>query len=240
MAKRLWPGEDPIGRRFRYGVPGEQPTDWRTVVGVVGDTLPDGPESRAYPQFFLPQKQIPWTASTDIVVRVDDTRLPLAASIREAILSVSAEIPRFEVTTVDSQLEAMGNRRRLQTWLLSAFSAIAVTLAAIGIYGLISYSVTERTAEIGIRMALGATRIDILAMIMRSLLVLAGGGLMLGVAGAMALSRAASSLLFGVAWSDSFTLASATLLLLGVALAAGYIPARRATKVDPAIALSSE
>jgi ABC-type antimicrobial peptide transport system permease subunit len=207
---------------------------------VVGDTLPDGPESRAYPQLFLPQKQVPWSTSTDIVIRVADTQLPLAASIRNAILSISAEIPRFEVTTVDSQLEVMGNRRRLQTWVLSAFSAMALVLAAIGIYGLISYSVTERTAEIGIRMALGATRNDIMAMIMGRLLLLAGGGLLLGLAGAMALSRTASNLLFGVAWSDSFTLAGATALLLGVALAAGYFPAKRATKVDPAIALSSE
>lgn len=240
MAKRLWPGEDPIGRRFRYGVPGETPSMWRTVVGVVGDTLPDGPESRVFPQFFLPQSQVPWTASMDMLIRVADSRIPLANSIRAAVLSVSSEIPRFEVTTVDSELEALGNRRRFQTWLLSSFSAIALILAAIGIYGLISYSVSERTAEIGIRMALGARRVDIMGMILGQVSMLAGAGLLLGLAGALALSHAASNLLFGVAWTDGRTLALAILLLFMVALTAGYIPARRATRVDPAIALSSE
>jgi predicted permease len=240
MAKQLWPNEDPIGRRFRYGVPGETPSAWRTVVGVVGDTLPNGPESRAYPQFFLPQSQVPWTASTDIVIRIADESLPLAGSIRAAILSLSAEIPRFEVTTVTSQLEELENRRRFQTWLLSSFSAMALVLAAIGIYGLISYSVTERTAEIAIRMAVGAGRVDIMGMIMGRVLLLTGGGLMVGLAAALALSRAASTLLFGVSWTDGLTLAVTTALLLGVALAAGYIPALRATRVDPLIALSSE
>jgi putative ABC transport system permease protein len=210
------------------------------VVGVVGDTLPDGPESRVYPQFFLPQTQVPWTASMDMVIRVADNRLPLANSIRAAILSVSSEIPRFEVKTVDSELEALGNRRRFQTWLLSSFSVIALILAAIGIYGLISYSVSERTAEIGIRMALGARPVDILGMILGQVSMLAGAGLLLGLAGALALSHAASNLLFGVAWTDGRTLALATLLLFMVALTAGYIPAKRATRVDPAIALSSE
>ena len=200
------------------------------MVGIVGDTLPDGPESRVYPEFFLPQSQIPWTASMDMVIRVANEQLPLVSSIRAAILSVSPEIPRFDVTTVESELETLGNRRRFQTWLLGSFSAIALILAAIGIYGLISYSVTERTPEIGIRMALGARRVDILGMILGRLLMLAGAGLLLGVAAALALSRAASSLLFGVAWTDSLTLALATLLLLTVALAAGYIPARRATR----------
>jgi predicted permease len=240
MAKRMWPGENPIGRRFRYGVPGETPSMWRTVVGVVGDTLPDGPESRVYPQFFLPQTQVPWTASMDMVIRIVDNRLPLASSIRAAILSVSSEIPRFEVTTVESELEVLGNRRRFQTWLLSSFSAIALILAAIGIYGLISYSVSERTAEIGIRMALGARPVDIMGMILGQLSMLAGAGLLLGLAGALALSHAASNLLFGVAWTDGLTLALATLLLFMVTLTAGYIPAKRATRVDPVIALSSE
>jgi predicted permease len=240
MAKRFWPGENPIGRRFRYGVPGETPSMWRTVVGVVGDTLPDGPESRSYPQFFLPQSQIPWTGSMDIVVRVARNQVPLAGSIRAAVLSVSAEIPRFGVTTVESQLDALGNRRRFQTWLLSSFSAIALILAAIGIYGLISYSVTERTPEIGIRMALGARPLNIMSMILGQLFMLAGAGLLLGLAIALALSHAAAYLLFGVAPTDSLTLTLATLLLLMVALAAGYFPARRATRVDPAITLSSE
>jgi putative ABC transport system permease protein len=240
MAKRFWPGGNPIGKRFRYGVPGETPSGWRTVIGVVGDTLPNGPESRVFPQFFLPHSQVPWTASMDMVVRAGQNQLLLAGSIRAVILSVKPNIPRFEISTVESEIERLGNRRRFQTWLLSVFSAVALVLAGIGIYGLISYSVAERTSEIGIRMALGACRLDIMRMIFGQILMITGEGLLLGLAGALALSRAASSLLFGVAWMDSLTLALATFLLLLVALAAAYIPARRATGVDPIIALSSE
>lgn len=137
MAKRFWPGTNPIGERFRYGVPGEI-SDWRTVVGVVGDTLPDGPESRVFPLFHLPQCQASWIGSMDIVVRVADSHLPLANSIREAVLSVNAQFPKFAITTVDAQLDELGKRRRSSTWLLSSFSAIALLLAAIGIYGLVS------------------------------------------------------------------------------------------------------
>lgn len=239
MAKRLWPGTSPIGKRFRYGVPGEV-SDWRTVVGVVGDTLPDGPESRVFPLFYLPQSQASWIGSMDIVVRVADSHLPLANSIRAAVLSVNAQIPKFAITTVGAELDELGKRRRSSTWLLSSFSVIALVLAAVGIYGLISYSVTERTAEIGIRMAFGASRLDIMHLILGQLLLLAGGGLLLGVAVALTLSRAAASLLFNVGPTDGMTLAGSTLLLLTVALLAGYIPARRATKVDPAIALAAE
>jgi predicted permease len=240
MAKRFWLGENPIGQRFRYGVPGESPSVWRAVIGIVGDTLPDGPESQIFPQFFLPQSQLPWTASMDIVVRARQEQLQLADSIRGAILSVKPDIPHFDVSTVESEIETLGNRRRFQTWLLNVFSAVALVLAAVGIYGLFSYSVAERTSEIGIRMALGADRLDIMRMIFRQLIALVGSGLFLGLAGALVLARAISSLLFGVPWMDVRTLALATSLLFLVAMAAAYIPARRATRVDPVIALSSE
>ncbi|HTF69262.1 MAG TPA: ABC transporter permease, partial [Edaphobacter sp.] len=105
MVKRFWPGENPIGKRFRFGVPGEVPSGWRTVIGIVGDTLPNGPESRVFPQFFLPHSQVPWTASMDIVVRAGQNQLPLAASIRAVILSVKPDIPRFEISTVESEIE---------------------------------------------------------------------------------------------------------------------------------------
>ncbi len=239
MAKRFWPNADPIGKRFRFGVPGEA-SEWQTVVGVVGDSLPDGPESRVFPLFYLPQSQRPWIASMDIVIRVADDRLPLANAIRAAVLSVNGQIPRFAVTTVDAELDTLGTQRRSSTWLLISFSAFALVLAAIGIYGLVSYSVTERTAEIGIRMAFGAARLDIIRLVLGQVLLLAGGGLLLGVTAALIVSRAAASLLFGVAPTDGVTLAGATLLLLTVALLAGYVPARRATRVDPVIALAAE
>jgi putative ABC transport system permease protein len=240
MAKRFWSGRNPLGQQFRYGVPGETPSAWRTVVGIVGDTLPDGPESQVFPQFFLPQTQAYGTASMDVVVRAAKNQLPLASNIRAAILSIKSDMPRFEVATVESEIERLGNRRSFQTWLLTAFSAVALVLAGIGVYGLISYSVAQRTSEIGIRMALGADRSKIMRMILGQLLTLTGIGLLLGLVGALTLSHAASSLLFGVAWTDGLTLASATSLLFVVALAAAYIPARRATRVDPVVALSSE
>jgi predicted permease len=240
MANRFWHGEDPLGKRFRYGVPGEPPSVWRIVVGVVGDTLPDGRESRVFPQFYMPQSQVSSAASMDIIVRTSTDQLPLANSIRTAILSVSHNIPRFEVTTVDAVLEELGNRRTFQTWLLGSFSLIALILAAIGTYSLISYSVSERMPEIAIRMALGADRFNILRMILGQVLLLAAIGLVLGLSSALVLSHAASSLLVGVAWTDGSTLAFATSLLLFVALVAGYIPARRAMKVEPVASLSSE
>jgi putative ABC transport system permease protein len=240
MAKRFWPDADPIGRRFRYGVPGENPSAWRTVVGLVGDTLPDGPESRSLPQFFLPLDQVPQAKSMDILVRGAQARLPLANDLRMAVQNVNPRIPSFAVSSVETQLEQIGNRRRFQTWLLSAFSAIAFMLAAIGTYGLISYSVTERTHEVGIRMALGASRGDVLRMILAEAGRTTGVGLLVGTLGALLFSRAASNLLFGVSWADGVTLSLTAGILLVAALIAAYIPARRATAVDPAIALSAE
>jgi predicted permease len=240
MAKRFWPDEDPIGKRFRYGVPGESPSAWRTVVGVVGDTVPNGPESRSLPQFFLPQDQAPEAKSVDILVRSSQDRLPLANDLRAAVLSVSPQTPRFEVTTAELQLERLGSRRRFQTWLLSAFSAMAFVLAAIGTYGLISYSVAERIHEIGIRMALGASRTNVLRMILGQAARITSVGLLVGTLGALAFARAASHLLFGVSWADTLTLSLTAGILLFAALLAAYIPARRATAVDPTIALSAE
>jgi putative ABC transport system permease protein len=240
MAKRFWPGEDPAGKRFRYGVPGESPSAWRTVVGVVGDTLPNGPESRSLPQFFLPQDQAPYVPSMDVIVRGAHDGLSLASDVRASILNLSPEIPKFQISTFGSQLERLGNRRRFQTWLLSVFSTIAFVLAAIGTYGLISYSVTERTNELGIRMALGASRTDVLRLVLGQAITVTGVGLLVGSIAALVFSHAASGLLFGVSWADGLTMSVTIGLLLFVSLAAAYVPARRATKIDPIIALSSE
>ena len=240
MVRRFWPGEDPIGKRFRYGVPGESPSAWRTVVGVVGDTLPNGPESRSLPQFFLPQAQAPLVQEMDLLVRGAQDQLSMANDVRAAILSVSPEIPRVEVSTVESQLERLGNTRRFQTWLLGMFSGIAFVLAAVGIYGVISYSVTERTNELGIRMALGASRRDVLRLVLGHAVTVAGIGLLAGGVAALVVCRAIAGLLFGVPWSDGLTMSLAMGLLLLVTFAAAYVPAKRASKVDPLIALSSE
>ena len=240
MARRFWPGEDPAGKRFRYGVPGESPSAWRTVVGMVADTLPNGPESRSLPQFFLPQDQAPYVRSMDVIVRGAQDELSLASDVRTAILNVSPEIPRFAISTFGSQLERLGNRRRFQTWLLTVFSTIAFVLAAIGTYGLIAYSVTERTNELGIRMALGASRMDVLRLVLGQAITVTGVGLLVGSLAALVFSHAASGLLFGVSWADGLTMSVTIGLLLFVSLAAAYVPARRATKIDPITALLSE
>ena len=207
---------------------------------MVSDTLPNGPESRSLPQFFLPQSQVPWTASMDVIVRGAQDRLSLASNVRSAIMRVSPDLPRFEISTVESQLERLGDRRRFQTWLLSVFSTIAFLLAAIGTYGLVSYSVAEGTNELGIRMALGASRMDTLRLVLGHAIKVTGVGLFVGSVAALAFSRAASGLLFGVSWADGLTMSLPGVLLLFVSLAAAYVPARRATKIDPIIALSSE
>jgi putative ABC transport system permease protein len=159
----------------------------------------------------------------DVIVRGAQDRLSLASDIRSAILSISPEIPWFEISTAGSQLERLGNRRRFQTWLLTVFSTIAFVLAAVGTYGLISYSVTERTNELGIRIALGASRMDVLWLVLGQAITVTGVGLLVGSVGALVFSRAASGLLFSVSWADGVTMSL-----------------RRATKVDPIIALSSE
>jgi predicted permease len=240
MATRFWSGSNPVGKRFRYGVPGESPSTWRTIVGVVVDTLPNGPESSILPQFFLPQDQVPWTNSMDVLVRTAQSHLPNTSDIRTALLSVNPDVPRFQISTVDDELERLGSRRRFQTWLLSVFSAVSLALAGIGIYGLILYSVAERTNEIGIRMALGATRLDIMRMIFGELLTLSSVGLLFGLAGALALSHAISSLLFGVRWADGLTLCLAMCSMFIVVVSAAYIPAQRATLIDPMQALRNE
>jgi ABC-type antimicrobial peptide transport system permease subunit len=206
----------------------------------VADTLPNGPESSVLPQFFLPQDQVPWTDSMDILVRTTQNHFPNTSDVRKAVLSVNSDVARFQISTVDDELERLGSRRRFQTWLLSAFSAVSLALAGIGIYGLILYSVAERTNEIGIRMALGATRLDIMRMILGELLTLSSVGLLIGLAGTLALSRAISSLLFGVRWADGLTLCLAMSSMLVVVVSAAYFPARRATRVNPVTALSAE
>jgi predicted permease len=239
MAHRFWPGEDPLGRRFKYGVPGEI-SDWRTVVGVVGDMLPYGPESRAISVCYLPFRQRAWVPSADFVVRTASDPLQLTSAVRSQIHSIDKTVPRFEITTVEQRLRELSSPRRFQTWLLALFSFVALMLAAIGIYGLMHLSVIQRTHEIGIRIAVGAGPGHIIWLVMREALGMVLLGLVLGLAGALALTRLLSSLLFGVTPTDPLTFVLVSLVLTGVALVASYLPARRAIKVDPVAALRCE
>jgi predicted permease len=239
MARRLWPGLDPVGRRFKPGA-ADSGAPWFTVVGVVGDMRRQGLEQEPIPQMFEPLAQNPSRLATLLVRTSADDPLKMAGAVQAAVRRVEKHVPIYGVTTLDIRLGAFLTQRRFQTSLLIGFSVIALLMAAIGIYGLIQYSIVTRTHEIGIRMAIGAQAGEIFRMTIREGLKLSLTGLVIGLAGALWLGRAASSLLFGVAATDPLTLITVSLLLTAAATAACYFPARRAMKVEPMAALRQE
>ena len=205
---------------------------WYTVVGVVGDMRRQGLEREPIPQMFESLAQNP-PRSADLFVRTSsDDPLTMAGTLRAAVRRVEKNAPIYGVTPLEEQLGAYLAQRRFQTSLLIGFSVVALLMAAVGIYGLIQYSIATRTQEIGIRMAVGAQAGDIFRMIIGEGLTLSLTGLVLGLVGAWWLGRAGSSLLFGVTATDPLTFTTVSLLLTAVAIAACYFPARRAMKVD--------
>ncbi len=239
MAGRLWPGENPIGRRFQYNVPGYETKDWLTVVGVAGDTARDGPETQPAPVIYYPVRQKVWDVLV-LMVRTDSDPAALAAAVANQIHQMDKTIPRIEPATVKDQLWEMGSQRSFQTGLFALFGFLAMALAAIGIYAVVSYSVGQRTLEIGIRMALGAQRSNVLAMILRQCLTPVVLGLLGGAMIAIACSHVLSGFLFGISSSDPITYVSVCGLLLAIAAFASYVPARRAIKADPLASLRLE
>jgi putative ABC transport system permease protein len=239
MARRSWPGHDPVGRRFKLG-PRESDRPWYTVVGVVGDMRRQGLEREPVPQIFESLAQNP-PRSVDLFIRTSsDDPLAMAGALRTAVRRVEKNAPIYGVVPLADQLETYLAQRRFQTSLLTGFSVVALLMAAIGIYGLIHYSVAIRTREIGIRVAVGARPGDIFHIIVREGLLLSVFGLMLGLPGALLVGRAGSSLLFGVSSTDPFTFTTVALLLTVVAAAACVFPARRAIKIAPIVALRQE
>jgi len=237
LARRYWPGENPLGQRVNLARPEVQHA-WRTIVGVVGDVRHAGLDAEIQPEVYAPYYQMP-EASTTLVARAVSEPLMLAAAVRAAVRAVAPDQPVSEVRTmprVVAESEAMGSRRTVLL-LLSAFAALAVLLATVGVYGVISYSVAQRTQEIGVRMALGAAGGDLVWMVVRQALGLALAGVTIGTLAALALTRFLSRLAFGVSPADPATFAAVAALLLTVALAASYLPARAATRVDPLTAL---
>jgi predicted permease len=237
MARRSWPGQEAMGRRFKLG-PRDADSPWYTVVGVVGDMRRQGPEREALPQIFMSLAQNPPSRNVDFLIRTSSQDpLTMAAAIRAAVGRVDKNAPLYGVAPLKQQLGNYLTQRRFQASLLTGFSLVALLMAAVGIYGLIQYSLATRTQEIGLRMAIGARPRDIFQMIIREGLTLSVIGAAIGLVGALWLGHAASSLLFGVTASDPLTFATVSLLLTVVAIAACYFPARRATKVDPIRAL---
>ncbi len=238
MSRRFWPVEDPLGQRFRFAYQTDG-DPWITVVGVVGDMHRDGITRDPVSEIFLPFSQHP-ARGMDIVVRTSTDPQGFAAAVRGAIRSADVATPVFNVSTLEEELRNQEAPRRFQTFLLSLFAALAVVLSAVGIYGLMHYSVTQRTHEIGVRMALGAQPLDVIRLVLRQGGRVALLGILIGVGGALFIGRVLSSLLFGVTATDPVTFVVVTLLLCLVTLAACYIPARRATRVDPMVALRYE
>jgi len=234
MARLYWPNDDPLEKRFRF--PSQQPSPWITVVGVTGDMHRQGLENQVAPQVFRPHAQ-ETDDMLDVIVRTSSDPQTIAPSVQSAIQSLDKTVARFNVTTVVQLLGEQTASRRFQTSLLGLFSLAALLLSAIGIYGLMHFFVAQRTNEIGVRMALGARQSNILALVFRQGLTLAAIGIVTGVLGAFALTRLLSTLLYGVTPTDIATFATAPAILLGVASLACWIPARRASRIDPMLAL---
>jgi len=238
MARGFWPGEDPIGKRFKFGGLDSR-APWLTIAGVVGDMRRQGLDRGSRAETFLPVTLQP-RRGMDLVIRTAGDPLALAATIQSVIRSVDKDSPLFDITTLEARIGESISQRRFQTVLLGLFSVLALVLAAIGIYGVMYQFVSQRTHEFGVRVALGAQRRDVIGMVLRQAIVMAGAGVLLGILGALVLTRAMSTMLFGVSPADLLTFTVVPLLLGAVALAASYIPARRSTKIDPLVALRYE
>jgi putative ABC transport system permease protein len=238
LARKYWPNDDAIGQRVRYyfSAPGaERP--WRTVVGIVPDVKQYGLDTAGTPALYAPQLQIPQSTLT-LVVRTRAEPESMIETVRREILAIDPEQAVFKVMTMDDVLKDSISLRRVSMFLLAGFAALALVLAAIGIYGVLAQSVVQRTHEIGIRMALGAQVRDVLKLVLSHGMALAGFGILAGIAGALGVTRLMANLLFGVTATDPSTFIAIAVLLAVVAFLACYVPARRAAKLDPMVALA--
>ncbi len=239
MAEQLWPNQDPIGRRIKFPGSQKNPQPWRTIVGVVNDVAQYSLDQKPPMQIYLPHSQFPTSFDT-IVVKTENDPTSLAAAIRREIQSVDKDQAVFGIKTLEELQSDSIALRRFFMLLLMVFAGVTLALAATGIYGVMSYSVTQRTQEIGIRMALGAGAPDVLKLVVRSGIALALTGVAIGLIATFALTRLLESILFGVKPTDALTFTLGAVGLVAVAMVACYIPARRATKIDPLVALRDE
>jgi len=239
LAKRYFGSENPVGMQINLNGP-------REIVAVVRDVKPQGFDSEPRPEFFVPYRQFgrmmmmgPLSEVT-LVVRTAGDPLTVVPAVRSVVLAADPQLAIYNITTMERQLSLTAARPRFYASLLGIFAGFALALAAVGVYGILSYNVAQCTREIGIRMALGAERRNVLAMVLRQGLILAGAGITLGLAGAWAASRLVASLLFGTQATDPVIYAALALVMALIAAVAAYVPARRATAIDPSIALRYE
>jgi putative ABC transport system permease protein len=219
---------------------------WHEVVGVVADVRAWGLDRRVQPQFYLPMAQMPasawdWIGRTmDVVLRTLGRRPIPVDALRTTVASIAPGVPIYGVSTMQQKISGTLARSHFDTFLLSIFAATALLLSSVGIYGVLSYTVAQRTRDIGIRMALGASQKQVMRDVLGSGMRLTTLGLLFGLAGALAVTRLLSSLLYGVGSADTITFVAVSLVLTAVALMASYLPSRRATRIDPLVALRYE
>jgi putative ABC transport system permease protein len=240
LAARFWPNQDAIGKRIKLPFnPGREDEPWRTVVGVVKDVKQYGPDKPSEMALYLPHAQYP-VSFMSLVARTSGDPAEMIATVRKTVQGLDPDQVPTNVATMEDVMVDSIQTRRFPMFVLGGFAALALALAAVGIYGVMSYVVVQRTHEIGIRMALGARTSNVLRLIVGNALGLATAGIVLGAVGAFALTRLMKSLLFGVVATDVSTFAVVCVSLFAVALVACYLPARRATRIDPLKALRNE
>lgn len=242
MAREYWPGENAIGKRIKLGDPGDPQVPWMEIVGIAGDVRQMGVDEPVKPEMYFPYQQsiASFYSPQDLAIRASAEPLSLVTAVRNEIHQVDPEQPISNIRTMDQILGEETSSRELGMTLLTIFAGLALLLSTLGIYGVLAYFVVQHTQEIGVRMALGAQRNNILGLVLKKGMALTLLGVGIGLAMAFALTRLMASLLYGVGTTDPLTYATIAGLLTAVAFLACYLPARRATKVDPMVALTYE
>jgi predicted permease len=240
LARKYWPHESPLGKEIYLGAPDNRLLDRAAIVGIVGNTRDAGLGADPLPIVYMPTGLTPWWSSFSFMVRTAGDPAALTRSAREVMRGIAPGLPMQDVRTMEDRVRESVAPARWSMALLTLFAGVALTMAAVGVFGVLSFLVTQRTRELGIRMALGAAPSEVRRMVVAQGTRLALGGAIVGLAGAFALSRLMASMLYGVTPSDPLTYGGVTALLLAIAALASWWPARRATKVDPMVALRSE